>query len=635
VRLGPVRGLLPALVLLAPALGLAQETNTPSSSAPAAGAPAAGAPAAELPGAGLPGTILPTPGLTGAGATGLSPMPAEYTSYGVSAGVGATDNVKLSATDPKSQGLAATNLFFDLIRSGSRLDLNALGNFSDIDYLENAYSNQVLGRFDGLANLTLWQHHFTWLVRDDYGDQQINPLQSLNPTNLQRVNVFATGPSLALQPTLSSFIELQGLYGRNTWQDSPFSGNTESGTATVGHEFTPASSLSLVGQIEQERFDETTLNVDYQIRNYYGHYDVRGARTAIDLQGGVSQANDTGAFKSSPLVRFLLSRNVSPFSLVSLSGGRYYSSPMGSFASLATGVGGGIPIGAAAQTSGSILKTYGDASWGFHRARTTIELRGGWERDAYDRQSTFNVDRDDVSLSLGRQLTQRLSANIMAGADRSRYSNQGFTNSYGTAAAGLVYRLSAQAVLYGRYDHQFQRSSGLTRGLGYDANRIFIMIGYYPHASGSGMRGMPGMGGIFLHAPSGILREHGPAACPKPRFCPKLQWKRRKAQTPNLCRTLLIRKRSRRCPRAVPPRRPRAPAGRSRATSSHPPARLSRSSPGARSAHASGVFSCRWGSRGRRRSSWASSRCSTPTGARTSTRSSSAGSPPAGGSPSC
>ncbi len=150
------------------------------------------------------------------------------------------------------------NGFFDLIRSGSHFDLNAVGNFSDTDYLEGAYSNQVLGRFDGLADVTLWDRHFKWLVRDDYGDQQIDVLQSLTPMNLQRVNVFSTGPDLKLDPTPTSFVELQGIYSRNTWQDEPFSGNTESGTVTVGHQFSPASTISLVGQVQEERFDEPT-----------------------------------------------------------------------------------------------------------------------------------------------------------------------------------------------------------------------------------------------------------------------------------------------------------------------------------------------------------------------------------------
>lgn len=490
------RSLLLALALLVPALCLGQQAGSdgagnsaPAANGPATSTPGGGVPAAELPGAALPGAVLPFQGL---GTTGLSQLPAEYTSYGASAGIGETDNVTLSASDRKSQTLANTNAFFDLIRSGSRLDLNAVGNFSDIDYLQNAYGNQVLGRFDGFANATLWSNHLKWLIRDDYGDSQVDVLQALTPTNLQRMNVFSTGPDLRLQPTLLTFIDLQGLYSRNTWQDSPFSGNTETGTLTVGHQLSGASSLALVGQVEQERFDNTVLNTNYQIREYYGRYDVKVTRTAIDLQGGVNQANDTGSWKSSPLVGLTITRNVSPFSTLSLSGGRHYNNASGNFASLSTGSSGAIPVGPAAQTTASALETYANADWGFQRQRTTVNLFGGWERDAYSRQSTFDVTREDVGLTLGRQLTPRLSANVTGTFYRSRYVNQGFTDNFSIVDAGLVYRPSEWVVLYGRYDHQFRSTSGATQDLGYDENRVYVMIGYYPHSSGTGI---PGEGG--------------------------------------------------------------------------------------------------------------------------------------------
>lgn len=504
------RTVLLALALAAPALCLGQEapstgaapSATPSASTPATGAPAAAAPAAELPGTGLPGAFLPIPGLTGAGATGLSPMPAEYTNYGAAVGVGGTDDVNLSSTNPKAQALTAANLFFDLIRTGSRLELTALGNFSDIDYLEHAYGNQVLGRFDGLGNLTLWTNHLTWLVRDDYGDQQINPLESMTPTNLQRVNVFYTGPDLKLEPTLSSFVELQALYSRNTYQDTPFDGQSELGSLRVGHQLSAASSLSLVGQVQQESFENRIVNTDYQLRQYYGDYNLKGARTAIDLQGGVAQANDTGSWKSSPLARLSVVRDVSPFSTVSLGGGRDYTDPMGSFASLAESVTGDIPIGPATQTTGAALHTYGNASWGFHRLRTTIDLFGGWARAAYDQQPKYDFGNADIGLSLGRDLTPRLSANMTATVDRSRYANQGFTNDFGTAGGGLVYRPGEWVVLYGRYDHQFSSPSGEpTRGLGYGENRVFVMIGYYPHSTGTAAPAAGMGGGGFLPGP--------------------------------------------------------------------------------------------------------------------------------------
>jgi len=486
--------LLLALLLVAPALSLGQEagSTTPTATTPSAGAPVGGSPAAVLPGTSLPGMAVPIQGLTG-----LTPMPGAYTNYGVTAGLGESDNVNLSPTHPRAQTLSALNLFFGVIRSGSRLDLNATGNFSDTDYLEGAYSNQVLGRFDGLADVTLWEHHFKWMVRDDYGDSQINVLESLTPLNLQRVNIFSTGPDLTLEPTLSSFVEMQGIYSRNTWQDDPFSGNTETGSLTVGHTFSPAASISLVGQIEQERFDNTSVNLDYQVHEYYAHYSVREARTRLDLQAGVAQANDRGSWSSSPLVRASLTRNISPYSTISIAGGRDFNNAMGSFASLDSGVTGGTAIGAATQTTGNARHTYGNLTWGYTRLRTDIYLMGGWERLAYDVQSKYNYTLGDVGLNLSRHLTPRLSANIMATVDRGDYGNQGFTNSYGTAGAGLVYRPGSWIVIYGRYDHQFRNSSGLARTFGYDENRIFIMFGYYPHSSGTGVPQQMGGGSGF------------------------------------------------------------------------------------------------------------------------------------------
>jgi Putative beta-barrel porin 2 len=493
--------LLLALPLAAPALCLGQDAGSTGAGAstpdentpPAATPPTVGSPVAVLPGASFPGAGVPISGVTGA----LTRLPEDYTSYGVSAGLGESDNVNFSSTHPEAQTLSAANLFFDLIRSGSRLDLNAVGNFSDTDYLEGAYSNQLLGRFDGLADLMLWEHHLKWLVRDDYGDSQINVLESLTPVNLQRINIFSTGPDLTLEPTLSSFVELQGLYSRNTWQNEPFSGNTGTGSLTVGHQFSPFATISLVGEVEQERFDETSVNTDYQVREYYGHYALKGMRTRVDLQGGVAQANDTGSWTSSPLVRLSVSRSVSPFSTVSIAGGRDYSNAMGSFASLANGVTGGIPVGTATQTTGNALRTYGNVSWSYQRLRTSVNLLGNWEREGYDVQSKYNFSLTDVGLNLRRQLTPRLSANILATVDRGEYGNQGFTNDYGTAGAGLMYRPGSWIVIYGRYDHQFRTASGTAHGFGYDENRIFVMVGYYPHSSGTGLPREMGGSGLY------------------------------------------------------------------------------------------------------------------------------------------
>ena len=442
--------------------------------------------AAELPGA-APAAGLPTAGVLGEDAAGVAVPPTDQTRFGVAAGIGETDNVDLTSSNARSQTLAAADLDFALTRTGSRLDASALGNFTDIDYLQGAYSNQVLGRFDGLALAKLWSDHLKWIVRDDYGESQVDPFAAVTPVNLQRENVFATGPDLTLRPSDSTFIELEALYERSSYQTSPFDGNTASGSIAVGRQLSTLSSLSLVGQVQELRFDNTTVNTDYDRRELYGRYQIKGARTQVEAELGATQANDVGSWETTPLARLSLARQVSPSSSVTIGGGREYTDGAGSFSGLRAGAAGGITVGAVTQTTANYLRNYASAGWRFARLRTSFGLTGTWERDTYDREDIFDVSRVGVEATLGRHITQAISADITAGVDRDQYLNQGFSDKYGTAGGGLTWRPGRWVEVYARYDHAFRRTSGaaslMATGGGYDENRVFVMVGYRPHTA--------------------------------------------------------------------------------------------------------------------------------------------------------
>jgi hypothetical protein len=507
------RFVISALALASPALAFGQ--NAPPEGA-AAVPPAQAVPGVGSPGAALPGAVMPGTGLLGETAEGLEAPPADLTLYGIAAGIGETDNVNLSSTDPKSQTLAAADAAFDLRRSGSRLDASAIGNFTDIDYLQGAYSNQFLGRFDGLATAKLWSDRLKWVVGDDYGEEQTDPFAAITPVNLQRVNVFSTGPDLTLRPSYSTFIDFDARYSQISYQRSPFDGHNALGSAEFGRQLSPLSSLSVVVEAEELRFKNTLVNTDYDRRQAYGRYLIRGARTSIDAQFGATQANDVGSsWKTSPLVRLTLTRRVSPFSLVTLAGGREYTDAAGSFASLTSGAGGGIEVAPVSQTTGNYLRNYGSAGWNFARVRTTFGLTANWERDSYDVQSVFNATHADLGLNIARALTPQLSVNISGSASRYDYLDQGFTDTFGTVGGGVAYRPGRWFVVYARYDHAFRRGSGaptvlvigpsgipspvvVTTGGGYDENRVFVMVGYSPHSdtesngeTGAGFGGMP------------------------------------------------------------------------------------------------------------------------------------------------
>ncbi|MGH2448733.1 MAG: hypothetical protein ACRDFS_09070, partial [Chloroflexota bacterium] len=368
------------------------------------------------------------------------------------------------------------------------------------DYLQGAYSNQVLGRFDGLATAKLWSDRLKWVVADDYGEEQTDPFAAVTPVDLQRVNVFSTGPDLTLRPSYSSFVSLEGRYSRINYQTSPFDGHNLLESVEFGRQLSPLQSISLVVQSEQLRFDDTLVNTDYDRREAYGRYRIAGARTSIDAQLGAVQADDVSSWKTSPLVRLLLTRRISPFSVVTLSGGREYTDAAGSFTGLRAGAAGGITVAPVSQSTGNYLRDAGSAGWRFGRLRTTVGLTGSGEHDTYDRQSIFDTTRGDVALNLGRALTPKLSVSVTGSVDRYDYSHQGFTNTFGTVGAGLTYRPGRWLIVYARYDHAFSSSDespGPVAGsVTYDENRIFIMIGYRPHsdAEAGGGAGFGGMG---------------------------------------------------------------------------------------------------------------------------------------------
>src|SRR6185437_9070249 len=215
----------------------------------------------------------------------------------------------------------------------------------------------------------------------------------------------------------------------------------------------------------------------------------------------VTQANDVAkAWKTSPLVRLLVARQVSPFSLVSIAGGREYTDATNSFSSLRAGAGGGIAVAPVTQTTANYLRNYGSAGWEFSRMRTTLGITGTWERDTYDLSSLYDETRTELGLNLSRALTPTLSVNVTGTADRYDYFNQGFTSKFGTVGGGLVYRPGRWVIVYARYDHSFARgsnnpaSSQLLGGSGYDENRVFVMIGYRPH-SDTEAAGVSGFGG--------------------------------------------------------------------------------------------------------------------------------------------
>ncbi|HMH88089.1 MAG TPA: hypothetical protein VK523_05580, partial [Steroidobacteraceae bacterium] len=163
-----------------------------------------------------------------------SPTRAATVDYGVDVGIGETDNVNLTPTDKVNQTMAVTDIDFAIKQQSRRLDLNAKGDFSYLDYLQNAYGAQLVGRFDGQAQLALIPERLTWTFQDSFGQAQIDPFTAVTPTNQEHVNYASTGPNLFLRLGPLGFIDVTARYARTDYETSPFDSNRFSASLAVG-----------------------------------------------------------------------------------------------------------------------------------------------------------------------------------------------------------------------------------------------------------------------------------------------------------------------------------------------------------------------------------------------------------------
>lgn len=396
------------------------------------------------------------------------------TRLNVTAGVGETDNVTRSSGGD-SQTVGVVGVDFGLKRTGRRLDADLRGDFDYLDYLQGAYGSQLAGRFDGTAGWTLIQEHLRWVLDDSFGQAQLSPFAAVTPDNLEKINVVSTGPDLVLRPAHDFFVKLSARYAYAHYETSPFDNHRLVGSLAVGHDISARSSVALNTDFQRIRFNDTTVNTDYDRRNFYGTYTARGARTALSVDLGASQTDDLGTYRTTPFARFEVTRELSTTSMLKLIAGRQYSDASDSFRSLQGGASGRIVVSPVIGTTASYLDQYATVLWSFERSRTKLDVSGSYERDTYEADAAQDVSRASIELRAARRLTSILTLELSGRAGRERYLQAGLRDHDYLASIGLGYRAGRRLDFKLRYDHESRSASDAS---GYTENQILLAVGY-------------------------------------------------------------------------------------------------------------------------------------------------------------
>lgn len=398
--------------------------------------------------------------------------------FGVSAGVGQSDNINRVEENPESQSIASLGLDLDWDRVGTRLDGGAAVNLAYTEYLDDAYDSELGGTADANLLFKLVPDRFSWMFQDSFGQAQADPFVPSTPDSRENINYFTTGPEFTARLGSVAAMRLSGRLSLVDYEESPL----DAERATYGIAFvrqpSEASEISLNGYFEQVEFDDTPES-NYDRKSVYLGYQIQGSRTDLTAELGyteVTPENGLSEGDEAPLVSLVLNRELSSSSFLMLRAGTQLTDA-GDVMREFVGEGGGISTGGGAGIAASadpFENREFAATYRFVRRRTELSLGASYNQNRYLNDTVLDRDRIVYSASVTRRIGEYLDLSLHVNlTDEDFVSIEGESQEVEYGAA-LQWRMGRELSLRLTYDYS-ERDA--TDGLGgYDENRVWLSL---------------------------------------------------------------------------------------------------------------------------------------------------------------
>lgn len=396
--------------------------------------------------------------------------------YEVTVGVGESDNISLVPSGGKDQTIGVEGVDFTWHDQQSRLGADVDADLQYLQYLQHAYSNEVIGNLIGDLRGTLVPQMLFWDLADNFGQGRVNPSQAVTPANRENINYFSTGPELAVPLTATTLIDLTAGYAKTTYQVSPLDGDRISGGLSLLRKLSADTSVSINLRDTRIDYSNDVLNEDYSRQDAFVRFDTHGQRTVIGVDLGFSKLRDSISPVSGVLARLQLSRKVSAFSTVAFSFGHQYSDAADAFRLGQTIGGANLATQSVSQSGTPFTSDSATLAWNFQRSRTGLGLSLEYYKDAYQQPSTLDDKRTQVEAHLSRALSPVLQVGVAE-----EYFYQQFDDFIGTAtqttsSIQLTWRAGKRLSVMLDYTHMTRHSD--VSSSDYSANQIWLTVGY-------------------------------------------------------------------------------------------------------------------------------------------------------------
>ncbi len=406
--------------------------------------------------------------------------------YTLGMGYQHSDNINLSQTDPISENVLIPSVDFSLNESGSVLRADIAGTFEYYNYLGGEFVNELRSNLDADVDWTVVPERLNWVVSDHLGMEPINLRLPETPGNMQRTNVFATGPTLRfnLAPTVHGRADLRYVdsYAENS---RDFDSARVSAAFRTEWEYSTVRQFSAGVEVQDVDFDHDTLAEDYKRRSAYVGYSHRLTDVNLNVIAGYAWLDFArGHDVSAPFVRSSLYWTITPNNRVRLAGAWEYSDAA---SYLAEGAGapedeepGRVNIGGAMVSPDVYRERRLEASYVHESARVVVTASAFTGRFRYENTlSVYTEDRDERGgfLDLGYRVRPLLMVGGLLNATRRTYVDTGERDT--TRMYGLYVSHDLSRHWNWRADvRRLERESMTGTTPTYDENQVLLRLIY-------------------------------------------------------------------------------------------------------------------------------------------------------------
>ena len=455
---------IPAIALLIAAL-----TTSVATGAPLAGMGAAG---------GAPGGGLPA-GRAADAAGG------DVTKWELTAGVTHSDNIALSAIDPISDSILQTGLQLQVADKRPRLDTEISADISYWDFANHTFKSQVVGGADAGLTLAIVPSRFTWSAHDNFGQLAVDPTTVLTPGNTQNVNLFSTGPSIALP--LGSDVNtlvLQGLYSKADYGTTLQDNQQHLGSVSLQHKLSERTTVSLNASDTHTVYDDSLVGSSFDVREGSIGFDAVGVRTSLTSAVGYTELRFLGESHDGLLARLGMTRFIGSRSKLSLEIGTEYTDSATQFAEGQQFRGvqtvPGTP-GLQGSVSDAVVSIdpfksdYAIGAWDLLGTRSTLSFGFTLRSETHEQQTQFDRRLGTATVTFTRRISPLFVLSASSFYTRERFSGVNADLDTWSVGAGLDWTLSRTLAVQARFNRQDGSGTGARN---YTEDRAYIGISY-------------------------------------------------------------------------------------------------------------------------------------------------------------